>query len=32
MLILQVYELLLQNKKFIAVEKIPEKSQNVIKC
>ena len=31
-LILQVYELLFQNKKFTAVAKIPQKSQNVIKC
>ena len=32
MLILQVYELLFQNRKFIDVAKIPEKCQNVIKC
>ena len=30
MLILQVYELLFQNRKFVVVAKIPEKSQNVI--
>ena len=32
MLILQVYELQFQNRKFIDVAEIPEKSQNVIKC
>ena len=32
MLILEVYMLLFQNRKFIDVAKIPEKSQNVIKC
>ena len=31
MLILQVYLLLFENGKFIAVAKIPEKSHNVIK-
>ena len=32
MLILQVYMLLFQKRKFVIVAKIPEKSQNVIKC
>ena len=32
MLILQVYLLLFENRKFIDVAKIPEESQNVIKC
>ena len=31
MLILQIYMLLFENRKFIAVAKIPQKSQNVIK-
>ena len=32
MLILQVYMLLFQNRKFTAVAKIPWKSQKMIKC
>ena len=32
MLILQVYMLLFENRKFTDVAKIPEESQNVIKC